>query len=51
MAFLAFFVVVFVSVKGEPVAAPNRRPASRFRTRWVFRTLDSLPAPVVGGGR
>ena len=34
-----------------PYPAANRRPASPFRMRWVARTLDSLPALVVGGGR
>jgi len=32
-------------------AAANRRPASRLRMRWVNRTPNSLPTPVVGGGR
>jgi hypothetical protein len=35
----------------EPVAAPNRRPASRVRMRRVDRTRNSLSAPVAGGGR
>ena len=50
-AFFAFFVVGFVSVKGEPVAAPNRRPASPYRIRRVSRTSASLPTLVPGGGR
>jgi hypothetical protein len=35
----------------EPVAPPNRRPASPLRMRRVDRMPDSLPAPVAGGGR
>ncbi len=30
---------------------PNRRQAFRFLMCEVFRTLDSLPAPVAGGDR
>jgi hypothetical protein len=35
----------------QPVAPPNRRPASRVRMRRADRTLGSLPARVSGGGR
>jgi hypothetical protein len=27
------------------------QPAPWFRGMWLFRALDSLPAPVAGGGR
>jgi hypothetical protein len=34
------------------IAAPDlRRYATRFRMSRLDWTLDSLPAPVVGGGR
>jgi hypothetical protein len=29
----------------------NRRPASWIGMCWVYRTLDSLPAPASYGGR
>ena len=44
-------IETWIDSDAEPVAPPNRRPASSLRRGRVDRAPDSLPAPVVGGGR